>query len=261
MRSIAKLSGIFTIAFAVTLFFSNCASESTEPASTEPGLFHKTQEDSIVNLLLKLPDESIQLYAISNERQPPALVLFRHEKAFVFDWNCDAYSPRHQMTLNENFDGNGNDELCVAMVAGSGTGVLWTDLHLVQFFDTKGDGYIDTEYMEYGLIGEKYRDWFEIPIALKAQQENEIIIDLGGDEYAFVISETYGGEGDLLDIFYGDYVEFSLDDSGDIFIRIGICGNSSIWNRFENYIGSVSAKVNFKDGKFAFSDFSFSQES
>lgn len=264
-------------ALGVILFFalfvcSSCSLSTSEVilSSTESTQERQYREDKRFNLLGELEDENIQLYAISKWRQPPALALFRHENAFVFDWSIDAH--HHEvypikMMLRKAISNSGTDELYIALVAGRGTAIQYEDLRIIQFTDiehTEPDYYSETIHVDYSLVGSEFRDWLDAPLALMEppNEDGNYTIELRGNEISAILPKEYDEAGDLRDIYYGDYVEFFFGDSGEITVEVGVCGEFSDpqWAYYGNFIGSVTAKVKFHNGKFTLSDYSFRQD-
>ena len=211
------------------------------------------------NLLYELKDKNRQLYAISNQRLPPALALFCNEKAFIFNWECDTYR-RHQMMLKENFDGSGNDELFIAMTSGSGTGISLMDLHVIHFFDTRSDGFTNTEYSEYSLTGAEFRDWFKMPITLKEPTQKPTNTILFAEKEYNVDKFDYVEYAKLKGVVFGERVQFEFDDSGAITLKLGVCADYEDCTPINFYIGAITAKVHFDGRAFSFSDYSFTTD-
>jgi hypothetical protein len=174
------------------------------------------------SLLSKLDNENVQLYAISREQYPPALVLFRHGKPFILDWKCDRLASEcySQMMLNKDF--GGNDELYITIVSEEDEN-HFEDLYVLQFRDTHGEEIIMKEYC---LRGEDYRNRLD-------------------------------GYGISFDDFGLEYVELSDDIRYDfidssIILKLGVRKVSH-----GQYIGDITAKVHYEDKAFSLSDINY----
>ena len=210
-------------------------------------------------LLSKLEGRDIQLYAISDESPPPALVLFRHDRPFLLNWKCLSNGPPSQMMLNRN--GNENEELYIPLFSGIGI----QDLYVLRFENIeKASGYDNGRYdkeiimSDYCLKGEDYMNWLNEPIILKEPlQEKKNVILFAEKEHSIFLRGTNDIGDSLLTVSYGTTVEFILHKKRrEISVRLNVYAEYA-GDDTGIYIGHVDANVHFNDGVFTLSDLEF----
>ena len=250
-----RLLGLNLLLFVFMSLFTGCAQNDyfdNSKASPSWSSSVETQQkaDEKFNLICALPEDEIYLYAISNERQPPALALFRNEETFILYWECDTYSDVYQIMLKK--DSSGNDQLYISLSPGRGSGMFLTDLHVLTFSTNEGN---ETIFSEHSLKGAEFSDWFTEPIVLKGPiQGNKGIIFFDGKEYAFSPPKTTEFTQPMQGIHLWPRNEFYFEQ-GDITLRNSI---SAVYNEISPYeFGNIVAKVHFDGENFSFSDYEF----
>ena len=192
-------------------------------------------------LWARIESENIYLYGIN----PSGYILYQDEIGTYFDW--PGLSPRRILPqLNyADFDGDGENELAVALYISSGTGVALMELHIVK--EIEGQNSWEREYADFALPGYGVDDWFTKPITA-AQSDDRKTIQLSFDhaDYTIYLGEGEADFGPFREIDFGDIIYFEFyGDRIKTKISLGLLfGNSAM----PLYFADVQADVTF-DGK------------
>jgi len=208
---------------------------------------------SFFPLYAMIPSEDIYLYGV----RPYGMVLYQNGKGTYFEW--PGLMPRRVLPemRYHDFDGDGNKELAVIMLVGSGTGVHVMDLHILKVkenYDDWGSDRYKPTYTEYTLYEKDVENWMTEPITITfAEDKKSFVVDTCGgshtgknDSYSDL---TFSG------VAYGDIVYFSFEGT-QIRTKIAI---GAFYEEYvtPQFLGDIEADVTFNGDSFKLENYTF----
>jgi len=204
-------------------------------------------------IIAELPDRDIALYAAADG---VVLRIGRHERRF--DWICG--TPRMIMPVLHaaDFDADGEDELAVILYTGSGTGISIQELHVVDYDGTgRMEDHVFAENDYVGQLHERFE--FRPPNPGRdGAATGEIAVDSRTIpvNLAEFVSEEYGPISDRP--VFGNIVHFEAEERRlKAQFGVGIVVEPFFTPQ---YIGTLNADVQYRDGRFVLADMTFEPE-
>ena len=232
-------------------------SDETDEFGNGINYFSKT---SYFPLYAMMKSENIYLYGIGNDgNYHSGMIFFKDGQGTYFDWpNLTYYSFMPELSYFD-YDGDGEKEIAVVIYSNKGTGLLDTELHILK---PELDELGHISYKEHTLKTENIAQWFSEGFTTKLSEDNgELTISFAGHDYHVDIqTAVYGvyeeaGWHNLQGVGYGSSNEFYFAQNDAIKISIGIGFNFKNWPIKGNYLGNVTAKVNYDGERFFLSDY------
>ena len=232
-------------------------SDETDEFGNEIFSFSKT---SYFPLYAMVKSENIYLYGIGYDGSyHSGMILFKDGQGTYFDWpNLTYYALMPELSYSD-YDGDGEKEIAAVIYSNMGTGLLATDLYILKLeLDERGR----ISYKVYSLRTEDIAQWFTEDFTTELSEDNsELIISFSGNDYHIdTQAEVYGvyeeaGWINLHGVGYGSHNEFYFAENDEIKISIGIGFIFWDWSIEANYLGTVTAKINFDGEQFSISDY------
>lgn len=251
---------LMTVAIAAAITANAQTGNIEAPEENHPS------EPERPSLIAEIPERNIRLYGTSD-----SVVLQIGDRERAFDW---AYmTPRMIMPVMHaaDFDADGDDELAIILHVGSGTGIAIDELHIVEF-DESGlmEDHLFAESDYIAQLDEHVRFRTSGPSDAAAGAGCGASIGHAGSSHPFigeiaVGSRTYpvnldafasGEFGNIIErLIFGNIVRFGAEDRTlNAEFEAGIGFEQIVTPQ---YIGTLHAQVDYRDGRFHLADLIF----
>jgi hypothetical protein len=224
-----------------------------------PAIDSGPQEDPMIAagphgpVIAEIPERDIALHEAA---EGVVLRIGEHER--FFDWV--ALTPRMIMPVLHaaDFDADGEDELAVILYTGSGTGISIQELHVVDYDGTgRMEDHVFAENDYVGQLHERFE--FRPPNPGRdGAATGEIAVDSRTIpvNLAEFVSEEYGPISDRP--VFGNIVHFEAEERRlKAQFGVGIVVEPFFTPQ---YIGTLNADVQYRDGRFVLADMTFEPE-
>ena len=202
-------------------------------------------------LYAEIPAEGLYLYGIADDFswKNGGWVLYHTGKPSYFDWEGYAKYDYPMMAYGD-YDKDGNNEIAIIITVHSGTGILQTDLHMLKVdVPTSEDN--PYQYTDHILYADNLVEMMQARITIPSP--GTLLVD--GKEHP--MQENVGGR-KIEGAYSGWRTYFEFDEEG-IWLKLGVDMFGDDIGPTSDYIGEVTAKVNFDGENFSFGELTYEE--
>ncbi|MCL2883884.1 MAG: hypothetical protein FWF49_00170 [Oscillospiraceae bacterium] len=255
----AQSAGTTTTTTTTTTFITQPSRVVSENTDEYGNAITDFDENSHFPLYGMIKSENIYLYGIDSAGGQ-GMVLFQEGQATYFDWP-DLEKYWMPELAYADYNGDGNKELAISLGSGGGTDTSQMDLHILTIQKTvyDGGGYA-LSYTDHALFANDVNTWYGGKFTGRWLADGKsIAIDFDGKEYTTTndLDINEAGTGAVQKMVYENIVEFHIDESGKITVRIGI---GAVFERKPTpyLLGIINGSVVFDGNGFHLENVTFS---
>ena len=199
--------------------------------------------------LINQPEENITFYSLNGYKETYGTILRVGDTLQYFDWELlNVYGELPQIKVGD-YDKDGENEISICTLFGTGTGVSVTDLYILE--PMKDGTYIDflfksTDYDRQ--IRETIKDSFE-----EEQKTLCFLNQKDGSELKVDLTESMSEDNGFAQVCYTGYVNFTNAGSLKMEVACSYLQQKSFGPFYDN-MPEIQAKVNYSEESFRLDD-------